>query len=81
MQKPSTTDTRNQSNTVNDAVKTKQDIKERQYNQECTGVSEAETEQEEYTSKTFSPRTVGGEADPDDMQEVVELFGRIRQNR
>ena len=62
-------------------MKTKQNTKERQNNLECTGVSEAETDQEEYTSKTLSPRTIGAEADPDDMQEVVELFGRIRQNR
>ena len=48
-------------------MKTKQNTKERQNNLECTGVSEAETDQEEYTSKTFSPRTAGGEADPDDM--------------
>ena len=81
MFQPSPTGTRSQSITVFEAIKSKQCTKEKTI--EITGVSEAETEQEEYTSKTFSPQTgrTALDTDPDDMQEVIELFNRIRQNR
>ena len=47
---------------------------------EYTGVSEAETEQEEQSQKVKSPR-MAISANPNDMQEVTELFHRIRKNR
>ena len=54
---------------------------EKYYKQlEHTGVSEAETEQEEQSQRAKSPR-MAVSVNPNDMQEVTELFDKIRKNR